>query len=420
MSTARPLTLAGLDQAVEALLLGSPLSRGRRLLGVEYERLVLRRETDESAPLDFCRQLFTELMDDLHATPVWDGEVLGKMLGGDFGMSMEPGGQIEIATPPRPSLADLDRIVHRVTQAIDRRLEPTDYRLVCLGHAPVTPVAEIGLLPRKRYLLMDETMVERGALSRNMMRATAGFQAAYDITGREDAARKLALLNRLSPVLLAMTANSPMAEGRDTGYRSFRHAVWWDTDHLRSRLPEGGLRAETAIEGYVRYARKAVVLFTMREGKLTASTSLTLEQLVERGEIDLEDLDLHLSSLFPMVRLRNYLEVRCFDSVPWPLARSIIAMLSGILYCGNAMQHAEELSERLVVGEGEPLRELHLQAARRALDARAPDGTSFRDIATELTELAAGRLGDRDCSWAHVDDLVEAKKVVQGQRVPGP
>lgn len=419
MRTSRPLTLAGLDQAIEALLLGSPLSRGRRLLGVEYERLVLRRETRESAPLESCRRLFAELVDDLRATPVWEGDVLVKLLAGDFALSMEPGGQLEVATSPRPKLSDLDDIMQRVTAVIDRRLESTDLELVCLGHAPVTPVSDLGLLPRRRYLIMDGTMIERGTKSRNMMRATAGLQATYDVTGREDAARKLALLNRLSPVLLAMTANSSMVEGRETGYRSYRHVVWWETDYLRSRLPEGGLRAETAIEGYVRFARKAVVLFVKREGSLVSSPRLTLDQLVERGEIDLEDLDLHLTSLFPLVRLRNYLEVRCLDTVPWHLARSVVAMLSGILYCGNALQHAETLSEKLLVGEGEPLKRFHLQAAKLGLDARAPDGTSFQDLAAELVDLAAGRLEASDCSWAVPGDLVEARKAVQGQRVSG-
>lgn len=409
-----PLCLEGLDQAIEALLLGSPIARGRRLLGVEYERLILHKETRESAPLEVCRQLFADLVEDLAATPDPDGDVLAKMNGGDFGMSMEPGGQLELATAPRQSLADLDHIVLRVTQAIDKRLAGTDYRMVCLGHAPVTPVAELGLLPRNRYHVMDAHMPGRGPLTRNMMRATAGFQLAYDVTDRQDAGRKLALLYRLTPVLMALCANSRMAEGKDTGYASYRHVVWWQTDGDRVGIPEGCLHADTAIDGYVRYARRARALFRLVDGKIEAAPQEPFEHWVRDGAVSLAELDLHLSSLFPFIRLRNYIEVRMFDAVEWPLVRSVCAMLSGILYCGLATERAEALSEPLAIEDLDAMREFHLAAARDGLDATDPAGRSLRDVARELVACAKGRLGDRDCNWARPEDLAEVARRIEG------
>jgi len=406
MSNGPPLTPDGLDQAIEALLLGSPMSRGRRLLGVEYERLVLHRETRESAPLELCMELFAQLVDDLRATPERDGTVLNKMAGGDFGMSMEPGGQLEVATAPARCLEDLDGIIARVTEAIDRRLADTPYELVCLGHAPVTPVSELGLLPRNRYRVMDAAMPARGPLTRNMMRATAGFLAAYDVMSREDAGRKLALLYRLVPVLTAITANSREIEGKDSGYASFRHLVWWETDRDRSGVPDGCLHADTAIDGYVRYARRATALFRLDDdGAIAASPGLSLEEWVAQGEVTLPELDLHLSSLFPFVRLRNYVEVRMFDSVEWPLARSVVALLSGILYCGRATERAETLSAPLALDDPGALRELHVAVAREGLAAVDPDGRTMRDLARDLVEIAGGRLGDKDCNWARPEDL---------------
>src|SRR5690606_32858926 len=183
-----------------------------------------------------------------------------------FEMSMEPGGQLEVATPPHEQLADIDHALRRALDAIGRVLEPTPYELVALGHAPVTPVAELGLLPRDRYRIMDARMPARGPLSRNMMRATAGFQLTYDVADRDDASRKLALLYRLSPVLLAISANSRFVGGADSGYASFRHHVWWQTDRDRSGVPPGCMHAETAIDGYIGYAKAAHVLFLVRDG----------------------------------------------------------------------------------------------------------------------------------------------------------
>jgi len=406
------LNVHGLDQAVEALLLGSPMSRGRRLLGVEYERLILHRETGASAPLAFCRQFFADLVDELAATPNPDGDVLNKMDGGDFGMSMEPGGQLELATAPRASLADLDAIVHRVTQAIDRRLAATEYKLVCLGHAPETPVAELGLLPRSRYQVMDQEMPKRGALSRHMMRATAGFQLAYDVCDRADAGRKLALLYRLTPVLMALTANSRRAEGADTGYESYRHVVWWGTDEARCGIPEGCLHADTAVDGYIKFARRAIALFRLVDGGIQTAPAIPFEEWVEQGEVSLAELDLHLSSLFPFIRLRNYVEVRMFDSVEWPVVRSVCAMLSGILYCSAATERAEALSAPLAIEDPAAMREFHFAAAKHGLDARDPEGRTLREVAASLVEFAGGRLGDRDCNWARPDDLEEVRRLV--------
>ncbi len=159
---------------------------------------------------------------------------------------------------------------------------------------------------------------------------------------------------------------------------------------------------------------KAIALFLKRDGQIVASPALPLEDLVAEGDVTLEDLDLHLSSLFPFVRLRNYMEVRAFDAVEWPLARGVVALLSGILYCTVATGAAVELSNRLVVDDPERLEELHMDAARRGLDAVGPEGDTFRDLALELVEFASTRVGKPDCNWARVEDLESVREVLAG------
>ncbi|MHC4079461.1 MAG: glutamate-cysteine ligase family protein, partial [Planctomycetota bacterium] len=339
-----PLTGGELDDALEHEILGAPMAHGQRHLGIEVEYLILHRETRASAPLSFCRQLLEALVNDLDGIAGKDGDVLNLVDGDMFFLTMEPGGQLEIATDPLHSLQEIDPVMVRVTNVVRSRLGTTDYDLASIGHAPVTKVADLGLLPRERYRIMDAVMPKRGPLTRNMMRATAGLQATYDIEDRADAGRKLALLYRLSPVLLAITANSRLVEGRDSGYASFRHKVWWETDRDRSGVPEGCLHGETAVDGYIRYARQATMLFFERDGRLVRSPERSLEQLVADGQVTRRDLALHLSSLFPLIRLRNYLEVRCLDAVDWPLARGMVALMSGVIYCATATAKAEELS----------------------------------------------------------------------------
>jgi glutamate--cysteine ligase len=250
-----------------------------------------------------------------------------------------------------------------------------------------------------------------------MMRATAGLQMTCDFVDRADAGRRLALLNRLVPVLMAITANSRRVAGRDSGYASYRHVAWWGTDHSRVGVPDGGFDASTAVAGYVRFAKQAVALFVVgRDGSpVGLPGALPFEDLV-RARCDLTDadLELHLSSLFPFVRLRNYLEIRCFDSTEWPLARSVLALLSGIVYCDRATAAAEQISAPLAIRDAQALRDLHLDAARRGLACAVPGGPSFRELARELVRFAQATLGRDRCDWAEPDDLELVRQRVEG------
>lgn len=399
------LHLDALDAILEKLLIGKPMPSGRKFLGIEVERLILHEETRESAPLDFCRELLGKLADEIDGERFFDGEVMNRVDGEDFSFTMEPGGQLELATSPRKHLGEIDPTMTKIRDLVDRHLEGSGYALSPLGHAPVTKVEDLGLLPRDRYRIMDAEMIKRGSLSRHMMRATAGFQVTYDVSDRRDAGRKLALLNRLAPVILAVTANSREVGGEDSGFASFRHNVWMHTDSDRVGVPPGGLHAETAIDGYKQFARKATMLFQKRDDKIVAAPVKSLEQVVASGTVTQEDLELHLTSLFPFVRLRNYLEVRYLDACDWTLARSVLAMLSGLIYCPTATARAEELAQSLVPLDAQTLRELHLDAARHGLDAQDLEGTSFRELARRLLEYSAATIGGKDCRWAESGDL---------------
>ncbi len=411
MSQSPLVTSRELGPLLEELILGEFMGLGTRLLGTEYERLILDRKSHASAPLPFCRALMRDL-DVAGAERVLDGEVIKLVKGDGFELSMEPGGQLEVSSSPASNLAEIDHTMERATGIIDAYLADSPYELVCLGHAPVTRVQDLELLPRERYRIMDLSMPTRGPLTANMMRATAGFQLTYDVTDREDAGRKMALLYRLSPLLMAITANSRMVNGEDSGYASFRHKVWWETDSSRTGVPEGSLHAETAIQGYLEYAKKAQVMFLHRGDKIVQSEPKSLAELVELGEISREDLEAHLSTLFPFVRLRNYVEIRCFDSVDWSLARSVLALVSGIVYCKDATSSAEAMSEQLVLDDPEALKTFHLAAAKDALDTRSPGGVSLRELAQELISFSAATLGGGDCNWSRPGDLDEVRRIV--------
>lgn len=404
------LSPESLDAALEKSLIGAPMPSGRRCLGIEVERLILHRQTRVCAPLEFCRQLIADLAADIDGRIYMDGEVINRVDGDGYSLTMEPGGQLELATEPRTSLAEIDPTMAEVRRLVESRLAGTEFHTVALGHAPVSHPDELGLLPRSRYKIMDRAMTPRGNLTRNMMRATAGFQLTYDVTDRADAGRKMALLYRLAPIMVALCANSRIIGGKDSGYASFRHHVWQHTDRTRVGVPPGCLGADTAVDGYKRFAREAILLFLRRDGELVPSPEVSLEQGVAQGVVTQDDLELHLSSLFPYVRMRNYLEVRYLDSVEWPLARSVLAMLSGLIYCSIATAKAEALTASTALADPAALDAVHQAAARDGLDAVLPDGRGFRDVARELLSYSTATLGGASCRWADRADLAAVER----------
>ncbi|MEO0477860.1 MAG: glutamate-cysteine ligase family protein [Planctomycetota bacterium] len=386
------------------LLVGSPMPKGRRMLGIEYERFLLDAE-GRSAPTAFSIDLMRRLVDRLGAKAIAEGDLVKGLIADEFDLSLEPGGQLEVAFPPFERLSEVDRVMAKVDAELNAELEGSGYNLHAFGCAPETRPDELELLPRPRYGIMDREMVRRGDLSQWMMRATAGFQITYDFESAEDAATKIAMLYRLSPVFLATTANSRRAGGQDTGYASYRHHIWSRTDTDRSGVPDGCLHPSTAISGYVEYACKATVLFQERDGRIVEAEHISLQDLVARGDVTEADLELHLSSLFPHVRPRNYLEVRCFDGLPWSEARSVIAWISGLVYCPHATKAAFELSEEFAIDDPQELLALHERAAKQGLDAQLRPGRTLRDVARELVRTSMATLGGPSCDWASTEDL---------------
>jgi len=153
-------------------------------------------------------------------------------------------------------------------------------------------------------------------------------------------------------------------------------------------------------------------LFLHRDQGLIRAPKGSLEDLVAAGEVSREDVEGHLSTQFPFVRLRNYVEIRCLDSVDWSLARSVLALISGIVYCQNATRSAEQLSTQLLIEDPVDLREFHLSAAKHGLDAVTPGGTNLRELAVELIGFSAATLGGGDCNWSKPEDLDAVRTIV--------
>src|ERR1700753_1223041 len=242
----------------------------------------------------------------------------------------------------------------------------------------------------KRYL------PTRGARSLDMMRRTATVQANFDYESEEDAMQKMVVLLRLSPLIHAMTANSPFMEGKVSTNKSERGAVWLEMDPSRSGLIPSMWKTERPrYRDYVEWALDAGMFLFKRKGQFVHNTGQTFRSFLEDGydghRATFADWGLHVNTLFPEARLKRTIEARACDCLPMRLVGTVPALTTGLLYDATALGRATELALSIDLET--------MTAARPALVAEGLDAAvgavSARRLATQVYEIAEAGLGRR-------------------------
>ena len=201
---------------------------------------------------------------------------------------------------------------------------------------PVSPLDDIQWIPKKRYGIMGPYMGKVGSLGHDMMKKTASIQVNFDFADEADAMAKFKISMGLVPLLTAMFANSPISNGRLNGFMSMRGHIWTDTDAQRCGILPFVFSDNASFEDYVAYALTIPMYFVVRDGQYVNMTHLTFEQFLENGFEDqratVEDWAIHLTTLFPEVRIKKYLEIRCFDNQPFENMLAVPALTKGIFF----------------------------------------------------------------------------------------
>jgi glutamate--cysteine ligase len=266
--------------------------------------------------------------------------------------------------------------------------EPVDIVFLGLGMQPVSRLDEIEWVPKKRYRIMGPYMLKVGTLGQRMMKQTATVQANIDYLDEKDAMAKFRTGMGLTPIFIAMFANSPICEGQLTGYRSFREHIWTDTDRSRSGLLKFAFSPDVSFRHYVEYALDVPMYFIIRHHDYIDMTSMTFRQFLERGDrghrATIEDWHDHLTTLFPETRIKRYIEVRSADSQPPELMPALSALIKGVFYDTDCLQAAWDLVKNWTWDER---MEVYLDSHRDALSTRIRR-YALLDLAKELFQIA--------------------------------
>lgn len=383
--------IESVEQLVEQLhAAGKPREHWR--IGTEYEALVVDAATATAAPYSGpggIERLLAEWAERFGWEPVREeGRIVGLARRG-VRVTLEPGGQVELSGAPYATLHEsrdeMDTHVREMATVADAM----GLAVLGVGIQPVSPLDAIEWVPKERYRVMRGYMERVGTRGHRMMKQTATVQVNIDYADERDAMRKLRVGTALAPILNAMFANSSISDGGPNGLLSYRGWIWFDTDRDRCGLLPFVFERDASFARYVEWALDVPMYFLLRGGRYrTEHMGMPFRRFLEAGwegeRATLDDWQLHLTTLFPEVRLKGYIEFRSADSQPPERMLALPALVKGVFYEEDCLEAAFDLVRRWSV---EDCRRLYEAVVRTGLAARQR-GVEVRELACELVDIA--------------------------------
>jgi len=387
-------------ELVERLASGSkPKAQWR--IGTEHEKFGFIEKTLRPLPYDgptSVKALLEGMSSQFGWAPILEGEHIigGKRNGAS--LSLEPGGQFELSGAPLETIHETDDELTEHLRETKAVAGPMGAAFLGLGFSPIWSLDETPMMPKGRYGIMKAYMEKVGRLGRQMMFRSCTVQTNLDFGSEADMVKKLRVSLALQPVATALFANSPFAEGRTNGFLSYRSHVWSDTDPDRTGMLPFAFEEGFGFEQYVDYALDVPMYFVRRYGKYLDASGLSFRDFMD-GKLPIlpgerpamDDFDDHLSTIFPEVRLKTFLEMRGADVGLQPKISALSAFWVGLLYDDVALDAAWELVKDLTAAERQAFR-----SSVPFLGLRTPvRNTTAQSLAKQALAISAGGLARR-------------------------
>ncbi|WP_036259971.1 glutamate--cysteine ligase [Methylocapsa aurea] len=347
------------------------------------------------------RGLLEGMQSALGWAPIRDGENIIGLYDekGGGAISLEPGGQFELSGAPFATIHETEAELVSHFASLDAVAAPFDIGFLSLGMSPKWRLDEIPIMPKQRYAIMANYMPKVGARGLDMMFRTSTVQANFDFSSEADMVKKLRVSLALQPIATALFANSPFTDGKLNGFLSARSEIWRDTDRARTGMLPFAFEDGMGFERYVDYALDVPMYFVKRGETYFDVAGASFRDLLDRKLAELpetlpvlSDWANHLSTIFPEVRLKRYLEMRGADAGPRPFLAALPALFTGLLYEPSSLDAAWEMVKPWSTEAREQLR---ADAPRLGLDARVC-GRLAREVAGEVLRVARAGLAKRN------------------------
>jgi glutamate--cysteine ligase len=368
-------------------------------VGAEHEKFVFRLGSHEPVPYE--PQGIKALLEGLTRfgwEPVLEGDNVIALSRGMASVSLEPGGQFELSGAPLETVHEICEETGGHLQEVKVVADELGLGFLGLGYTPVWRREDVPVMPKGRYKIMRAYMPKVGGQGLDMMFRTCTVQANLDFGSEADMVAKFRASLALQPIATALFANSPFKEGKPSGFLSARANVWTDTDPDRTGMLDFVFRDGFGFEAYARYALDVPMYFVKRNGRYIDVAGRSFRDFM-KGELPelpgekptLKDWADHTTTLFPEVRLKQYLEMRGADAGPWGRLCALPALWMGVLYDSAALAATWDLCKDWEIADHERLR---ADVARLGLKAEV-GGRTVQDVAKDMLAIAGEGLKRR-------------------------
>ncbi|MGB6537177.1 MAG: glutamate--cysteine ligase [Xanthobacteraceae bacterium] len=392
------------DELVAWLAAGAkPESQFR--IGTEHEKFGFTLEGHHPVPYEGPRGI-RALLEGMQYILGWEPIVEGANIIGLYdvtgggAITLEPGGQFELSGAQVETVHQTARELMAHLAQVREVAQPLHIGFLGIGMAPRWARAEMPTMPKGRYRIMAAYMPKVGSLGLDMMYRTCTVQTNLDFSSEADMVKKLRVSLALQPLATALFANSPFTEGKPNGFLSFRAEIWRDTDNDRTGMLPWAFEPGMGFERWVDYALDVPMYFVKHGDEYVDAAGQSFRDLLAGklavmpgARATISDWANHLSSIFPEVRLKRYLEMRGADCGPLSNLLALPAFWVGILYDQSSLDAAWDLVKAWTAEERAKLRD---DVPRLALSATIR-GRSVLELAGEVLKIARAGLARRRC-----------------------
>jgi glutamate--cysteine ligase len=370
-------------------------------IGTEHEKFVYATDDHHAPSYEETGGIHTLLigLTKFGWEPVYEGGKVIALAGPDGNVSLEPAGQFELSGAPLENLhqtcAETGRHLKQVKEVGDR----LGLGFLGLGMWPDKTRDELPIMPKGRYAIMLDHMPRVGTMGLDMMLRTCTIQVNLDYQSEADMVKKFRVGLALQPLATALFANSPFTEGKPNGFLSYRSHIWTDTDPQRTGMLPFVFEDGFGYERYADYMLDVPMYFVFRDGKYINAAGQSFRDFLKgelpalRGERPRHgDWSDHLSTAFPEVRLKSFLEMRGADGGPWSRICALPALWVGLLYDQTALDAAWDAVKHWTIEDHHRIR---ADVPKLGLQARGPRGRTFQELGREILDIAGRGLNAR-------------------------
>jgi len=369
-------------------------------IGTEHEKFGFKKKNLKPICFKDISKIFTALSKKFKWRKIYEGNNIISLRKNNASITLEPGGQIELSGSPLKSLFETCREVNSHQKELDNVCKSLDIDFMGMGVLPKWGLEDISIMPKERYKIMSAYMPKVGTRGLDMMLRTTTIQANYDFSSEEDMIKKFRVSQSLQPAIIALYANSPFVNGKLTKYLSYRSYIWTKTDKDRCGLLPFIYDECFSFERYVDYLLDVPMYFAIRNNKYLNFCGHSFRHFME-GKIkkfpnliaNISDWNVHMTTVFPEVRLKAFIELRGADGGPWSRVCALPAFWAGILYDEETLDKVWDSIKHWKINK---IREFYQNVRLYGLRTVNPDGEDLAEFLKRLLNYSSKGLEKRN------------------------